>query len=98
MTTARIYQPAKTAMQSGHAQTRQWRLEFEPAEARRIEPLMGWCGSADIDAQVSIRFETKAQAIAFAKRHGIAYQVDEPKAAKLKIKSYADNFAYHRVR
>ncbi len=98
MTTARIYQPAKTAMQSGRAQTRHWRLEFEPAMARRGEPLMGWCASADNDAQVSIRFETKAQAIAYAKQHAIDYQVHEPKAAKLKIKSYADNFAYHRVR
>ena len=98
MTIARIYQPAKTAMQSGRAQTRHWRLEFEPALARRIEPLMGWCASDDMDSQVSIQFDTKNQAIAYAKRHAIAYQVQEPKSAKLQIRSYADNFAYHRVR
>ncbi len=98
MTIARIYQPAKTAMQSGRAQTRHWRLEFEPALARRIEPLMGWCASDDMDSQVSIQFDTKQQAIAYAKRHAIPYQVQEPKAAKLQIRSYADNFAYHRVR
>ena len=98
MTVARIYQPTKTAMQSGRAQTRRWRLEFEPALARRVEPLMGWCASADMDQQISIGFDSREQAIAYAERHGIPYQVHEPKAAKLKIKSYADNFAYHRVR
>ena len=42
---ARIYQPARTAMQSGQAQTKLWRLEFEPEMAKRIEPLMGWSAS-----------------------------------------------------
>jgi hypothetical protein len=30
---ARIYRPAKTAMQSGKAKTKDWVLEFEPASA-----------------------------------------------------------------
>ena len=49
---ARIYQPARTAMQSGTAKTHQWVLEFAPAEAREVDPLMGWTGSGDTQAQV----------------------------------------------
>ncbi len=31
---ARIYQPAKTAMQSGRALTKRWLLEYEPESGR----------------------------------------------------------------
>jgi hypothetical protein len=44
---ARIYQPARTAMQSGTAKTHQWVLEFTPASEREIDPLMGWTSSSD---------------------------------------------------
>ena len=90
---ARIYKPAKTAMQSGKAKTRDWRLEFEPASARTIDPLMGWTSSTDMDGQVRLSFETKEEAIAYAERHGIPFRLHEPQAAPVIIKAYADNFA-----
>ena len=31
---AKIYQPAKTAMQSGNANVRHWIVEYEPVEAK----------------------------------------------------------------
>ena len=42
MSVARIYKPAKTAMQSGTAKTNDWVLDYEPSEPRQVEPLMGW--------------------------------------------------------
>ncbi len=93
---ARIYKPAKTAMQSGKANTRDWVLEFEPATARVPEPLMGWTSSTDMNGQVRLAFETKDEAIAYAQKHGIAFQLFEPKAAKQIVKAYADNFAVDR--
>ena len=36
---ARIYRPAKTAMQSGQAQTRNWVLEYEPEAPREVAVL-----------------------------------------------------------
>lgn len=45
MTQARIIQKAKNAMQSGRYGTGQWILEFEPTDAQRADPLMGWAGS-----------------------------------------------------
>ena len=93
---ARIYKPAKTAMQSGTANTKEWVLDYEPEQPRQIEPLMGWTASGDMRQQVRLRFDTEAEAIAYCQRHGIAYQVSETKARLRRGLSYADNFAFKR--
>jgi len=92
MAKARIYQPAKTAMQSGRAKTKNWVLEFEPAEQKTIDPLMGWTSSGDMNGQIRLRFPEKAAAIAYAEKHNIAFDVIEPQVRTPKRKSYADNF------
>src|SRR5579862_651826 len=98
MALARIYQPAKTAMQSGRARTRKWMLEYEPASRRDPDPLMGWSSAQDTLNEVQMRFDTLAEALAFATKHGLAYTLIEPQARTLKAKSYADNFRYDRGR
>ena len=98
MPRARIYRPAKTAMQSGRAQTRKWILEYEPATPRRPEPLMGWASAEDTLNEVQLRFDTRDEAVAFADRHGLDYTVVAPHESVEKPKSYADNFRYDRVR
>ena len=98
MPLARIYRPAKTAMQSGTAATRKWVLEYEPASKREPDPLMGWSSARDTLNQVRLRFDTLAEAIAFADKKGLDYTIIEPHARTPKAKSYADNFRYDRVR
>src|SRR5215472_3822954 len=98
MAAARIYRPAKTAMQSGRAQTRKWVLEYEPATPRRPDPLMGWASTEDTLNEVQLRFGTLDEAIAFAAKHGLDYTVIAPNASTEQPKSYADNFRYDRVR
>jgi len=93
---ARIYKPARTAMQSGEAGTRRWVLEYEPAERRTIEPLMGWTSSGDMKQQLRVTFETRQAAIAYAKREGIAFELFEPKPRQKHAKAYADNFKFSR--
>jgi ETC complex I subunit conserved region len=96
--TARLYRPAKTAMQSGTAKTGRWLLEFVPdAQARSIEPLMGWTSSVDTLAQVKLWFETKEEAIAYAAKNGIACQVEEPQEALRRPMAYSDNFKSDRI-
>lgn len=92
----RIYKPAKTAMQSGAAKTKQWVLEFEPEAPRAVEPLMGWTSSTDMKSQVRLRFATAQEAIAYCERHGIPYQLADPKEPARRSIAYADNFAYQR--
>ena len=93
---ARIYRPAKNAMQSGKAKTKDWVLEFEPASARRSDPLMGWTLTNDMNGQIRLSFETSDEAVAYAQSHGIPFQITEPKAPKRILTAYADNFAYNR--
>jgi hypothetical protein len=89
---ARIHRPAKTAVSSGRFKTRFWVLEKDPQAPRLADPLMGWLGSADTDQQVQLRFPTREAAIAYAKRAGLDYRVDEPEERVVRPKSYAENF------
>lgn len=95
---ARIFRPARNAMQSGKAKTRDWVLEFEPQAAKRPDPLMGWSGSTDTLGQVQLSFATREEAEAYAKRMGIEYAIALPHDPKLKLRAYADNFSYQRIR
>ena len=94
--TARIYRPAKTAMQSGQAKTKEWVIDFEPEQARQVEPLMGWTSSGDMRQQLRLQFATKEEAIAYCERHAIAHQVSEAKPASRRTISYSDNFSFKR--
>ncbi len=93
---ARIYQPAKNAMQSGKARTKQWLLEYEPEKPRDIDPLMGWTSSSDMRQQIELEFATSDEAVAYAQKNNIPYQVFEPHKPAAKAKSYADNFRFDR--
>jgi hypothetical protein len=95
--TVRIYKPAKTAMQSGSARTKEWVLEHEPGQAREIDPLMGWTSSVDTNAQVRLEFATREEAVAYAERNGLPYTVIEPETRKPVRKAYADNFKFGRI-
>jgi ETC complex I subunit conserved region len=94
--TARIYKPARTAMQSGAAKTKEWVLDYEPEQPLAVEPLMGWTSSGDMKQQLRLQFDTKEEAVAYCERNGIAYEVFEsPPVLRQRI-SYSDNFAYGR--
>jgi hypothetical protein len=98
MALARIYQPSKTAMQSGRGQTRKWLLEYEPATRRDPDPLMGWASAQDTLNEVKLHFATLDEAVAFAQKRGLDFTIIEPHAPAPKAKSYADNFRYDRIR
>jgi hypothetical protein len=93
---ARIFKPARNAMQSGTANTKDWVLEFKPQAPRSIEPLMGWTSSVDTMQQVRLFFDTKEQAMAYAEREGIPYEVLPEAPARPTRKSYSDNFRWGR--
>lgn len=96
--TARIYRPAKSAMSSGQAKTREWILEFVNDTGRDVDPLMGWTSSSDTQAQVRMKFPTKEAALDYAKEHGIDAVVTEPKTRKpnIRARGYGENFATDR--
>lgn len=95
---ARIYKPARNAMQSGLARTKHWVLEFVAGDAREIDPLMGWTSSADTQAQVKLRFSSKEAALEYAEENGIDAVVQDPKPRKANVRpgGYGENFATNR--
>ncbi len=96
--TARIYRPAKSAMSSGRAKSKEWVLEHVADTAREVDPLMGWTSSSDTQAQVRIRFSSKEAALDYARDHGIDAVVTEPKTRKTNVRArgYGENFATDR--
>ena len=91
MKKAKIYIPAKTAMQSGRGKLKNWVLEFITKDPS-INPLMGWETSTDTLEEVILKFPSKEKAIEYAEKNNISYNIIEPNKKEFVIKSYADNF------
>ncbi len=93
---ARIFRPARSAMQSGKGNTKDWLLVFDARDAKTVEPLMGYTSTGDMRSQIRLSFESKEQAIAYAERYGIAYRVEEEHVSVRPRVSYTDNFRADR--
>ena len=94
---ARIFKPAKTAMQSGKAKTANWLMEFEAETARRIDPLMGWTSADETTpGQVRLSFASQDAAVSYAEKHGLAYRIEEEHQPNMQPKAYSENFAFRR--
>lgn len=98
MTIVRIYQPAKTAMQSGLAKTKEWRVEFETDDPPTPEPLMGWVKSNDMTQELHLEFSSLDEALRYAITHDYSYTVCHPPKVAIIPKNYASNFTNPRVR
>lgn len=94
---AKIYKPSKTSMQSGLAQTKKWILEFNSEKPKTIEPLMGWTSSLDTKEQIKLSFTSLQDAILYAKKNNIKFEVVKNNVRKYKPKAYSDNFNYNRL-
>jgi nucleotide-binding universal stress UspA family protein len=80
---AAIYKPSRSAMTSGKARTREWRLRFEPRSARQIEPLMGWTATEDTLSQLELSFPSAEAAVAYARRQGLHYVIHDARMFRL---------------
>ncbi len=93
---ARIFQPSKTPMQSGLANTQDWILEIAPETPPTADPLTGWTSSSDTTAWQRMFFASLDQAIGYAKKMELDFIVEERSKKIFKPKSYADNFRIDR--
>jgi hypothetical protein len=92
MTVARIIEVQRRTTQSGRARDGKWTLEFEREQPQRPDPLTGWSGSGDTKTQVRLSFDTKEEALAYAKRKGFTVHIVPAAPVAMKIQAYADNF------
>ena len=91
MRKAKIYIPNKSPMQSGLGKTDKWILEYETNDPTS-NPLMGWESSNDTLGELKLEFSSKENALNYAKKMKIDFEIIEPKKRKLVKKSYAENF------
>lgn len=98
MTTVRITKPSKTAMQSGKAKTKAWRVEFETRDPLTPEFLMGWVASRDTNEQLHLDFSSLEEALQYAKSRNFNYTVTSPTFIEHPSKSYGINFTNPRIR
>jgi len=97
MQQAIIYSPAKTSMQSGTAKTGYWIVEYKSEIRKQADPLMGWAGGCETSTQLKLKFDTLEAAKAYALRENLSFTIKKPKKPRaLKVKSYADNYAFNR--
>lgn len=69
-------------------------MERDLETRRAPEALMGWVASGDTLNQISLSFDTKEEAVAFAQKKNWSYTVIEPETRVLKGRTYLDNFKY----
>ncbi|XP_050454700.1 NADH dehydrogenase [ubiquinone] iron-sulfur protein 4, mitochondrial [Cataglyphis hispanica] len=91
----RIYQPAKSATQSGTNNIHFWQMDFDTRE-RWENPLMGWTSSGDPMSNIQVNFATKEEAIAHCKKMGWDYYVQKPNLNAPKSRSYGTNFSWDK--
>jgi len=95
---ARIYQKPRNTMQSGQHGTDHWVLEYETDNRAQPDPLMGWIGGGSTLSQVRLTFPTREEAVAYANKHGLSYDLELPPVVHVpKPKVYADNFRFGRL-
>ena len=89
---AKIYKPAKTAMQSGRSKYNKWILKISDSKNQTKDTMMGWNGGSNTSSQIQLNFKSKEDAIHYAKSNNIDYEVLETSVRRVISKSYADNF------
>ena len=89
---AKIFKPAKTAMQSGRSKFNKWVLKFSDKKNQLKDTMMGWNGGSSTISQIELKFSSKEEAVSYAKKNSIDYEVLETSERKVINKSYADNF------
>ena len=92
---AKIYQPAKTAMQSGKGKD-SWLLEYVAPAPGTPDALMGWNTMPDTITEIRLKFATREEAISYAEAKKIPYRLSEPKSTVVPPKAYAENFSFKR--
>ena len=78
-------------MQSGLKKFDKWIIEYITDDPG-TNPLMGWESSTNTLSELNLEFYTKEEAVRYAKKNNINYEIIEPKNRKIIKKSYADNF------
>ena len=79
-------------MQSGRSKYNKWVLKFLDQKNQLKDTMMGWNGGSSTVSQIELKFSSKEEAVSYAKKNSIDYEILETSERKVINKSYADNF------
>lgn len=94
---AKIYKPARNAMQSGWENVGVWKIDLDNRE-RWENPNIGWCSSADPLSNISMQlnFASMDDAVNFCEKNRWSYEICEPQEREIKPKAYGANFSWNK--
>ncbi len=92
-----IYKTKKSPTQSGSAKEKYWILENIRDDIYEKDILTGWAGSLN-NQNIKLKFMSKKEAIDYANKNQYEYNLIEESTKKFKLKNYADNFKFKRIR
>ncbi|MAJ67662.1 MAG: hypothetical protein CMM89_05715 [Rickettsiales bacterium] len=87
-----IFQPSKSAMQSGLGKSEKWCLSNSTANESFINSVFCWTGSSNSEKNLTLFFDTLESAVRYAESKSFKFDVIEPKKRKVIKKSYSRNF------
>ncbi len=87
-----IFQPPKSAMQSGLLNTKKWCLTNCEMNESFINSRFCWLGSSNPERQIRLFFDTLDSAERFAKKNKYKYEIQKTNKRHIIKKSYAKNF------
>ncbi|MDR0485069.1 MAG: ETC complex I subunit [Alphaproteobacteria bacterium] len=96
MKKAIIYNPTRNLMQQGLAKKNVWKLVFVKEIDNKQEHLMGWTSSFETQSQIILEFNSKEDAINYATKKKLNFEVREPNASTLEKKDITFNFSKDR--
>ena len=92
-----IYKNKKSPTQSGKLHKDFWVLEHINDKGVKTDLLTGW-KTTEINLTKKMKFSSKEDAISYAKKNNIDFEILKEVNNKISNKSYADNFKFKRVR
>ena len=87
-----IFQPSKSAMQSGIGKSDKWCLSNSVANKSFINSIFCWTGSSNSEKNLTLFFDTLESAVRYAESRKLDFEVIETKKRKIIKKSYSSNF------
>ena len=92
-----IYKNKKSPTQSGRLHKEFWFLEKINNKGFKTDLLTGW-KTTETNLIKKMRFSNKEEAVSYAKKNNLDYEILTEVNKEIGNKSYADNFKFKRIR
>ena len=92
-----IYKNKKSPTQSGKLHKDFWVLEQVNDKVVKTDLLTGW-KTTETNLIKKMKFSNKEQAVSYAEKNNLDFEISKEVNKEISNKSYADNFKFKRIR